>query len=330
MTAIAIREVREDDDFQRIYDLNLETGQRMNRQIGLQQRIRCAPPNSLKLKYFPNEDNSALLTKCKGFIAEFNGQMVAYMDVTFPEHSNNGYVSFGYSEGYEHVIQDLLDRCCAVVKLNGGTKLYQYAVLIAGQIRNYQITFWEKYGYIADPYFFALIKLEVDEWTAPANINNEGIDSAQLSTHEVIQILREDGEEHLAHEWKEEISFESPDIVTLTLRDLTSNEILALSYYRVAHFKDKRKEDGKVYDGLGAWRVGFHFRPKYLLSRQEKRRFIDGTIQSMKELDIIFASARVSSRDFTAFVELMSTGFCFQAFDPLPIVNARLTLEVKV
>ena len=201
-----------------------------------------------------------------------------------------------------------------------------FATLLPGQVRNGEISFWERYGFASDEYFQTLIRLDVREWNLPSALDTEGITvAAEHDLAEVAQILYADGEESLAETFSAESTEPTLDHVFLTMRN-GAGELAAMAYYKVAKFQD-RDADGRVYDGLGAWEVGVHFRPGQRVPRTEKRRFIQAVLASMKQLDVIFASARISSRDFEAFVELLAQGFYFQGD---PQASVRLTRAVDL
>lgn len=302
-----IRELQETDDFSRISELMGLSVSRMRKKTV----IRCAPnADYLKSVYF-GEDSEAAPAK-KGFVSTKNGHIVAFAGVYLSEQSRNGLLAVGFDPAEEQELPPLLDLCIESVRRQGGSRIGRFISLEPGYIRNEEITFWERYGFLADPFYHTLIKMEVDEWSVPEKLDTTGIaPAAESEIGDIARMLLEDNEEYLADEYSENYEKPSPDQVYLTLKHPDTDEILGVAYYRVSRFKDKRK-DGKTYDGLGAWDVGFHFRTEYRLPRLQKRRFIQAVLASMKQLDVIFASARVSSRDFDCLIELFAEGFDFQ------------------
>lgn len=157
------------------------------------------------------------------------------------------------------------------------------------------------------------------EWNVPGYLNTEGISPVDKNElPDIAKILREDNEDYLAEEFQKEHPKFTPEHVILAMK--SEGEIIAIGYYYVQPFKDKSM-GGKTYDGLGAWSTGIHFRPKYSVPHKEKRRFIEAVLASMKQLNVIFASGRVSSRDYDKFIELLSSGFQFHGDTPSTIQN---------
>lgn len=319
MSVANIRELRQDDDYSRISELIYQSISRF-RDV---KKVRCAPnPDYLRGDYFGEDGTDPLR---QGYVAVKNGLIVAFAGVHLAEPSNNGLLSVGFENGYEEDMSRLLDLCAETVRDSGGQRISRFVSLKPGHIRNEEISFWERYGFRADPFFQALIKLEVDEWTPPASLDTSFVQPiGPTEWSEIVRILDEDEEDVLADEIRQTNGRLSPDHVFLTMKDETTGEISAIAYYQISRFKDKRK-DGKVYDGLGAWETGVHFRPRHRLSRQQKRRFIRAVLSSMKQLNVIFASGRASSRDFDGFVELFAEGFDFQGS---PEVQNRMCRQV--
>lgn len=320
MTTGVIRELRDTDDFSRIRELIKNSLRRMRND---QKTCYVSTPEQLRSSFFG--DDRAAWAANQGFISIREERIVAFAGVHVSENSKNGLLSIGFEAGSEDELGPLLDRCSDITRAQGGQQLGRFVSLEPGQIRNDEITFWERYGFRADPYFHTLLKLEVDEWTAPEQLNSDGIQPASpAEISDIVRILNDDREEYLADEYRENFGSLTPDHVFLTMKDKDSGAIAGIAYYRVSRFKDKG--NGKTYDGYGAWDTGIHFRPEHRLPRSEKRRFIQAMIASMKQLDIIFASGRVSSRDYDCFLELFAEGFYFQG--SVPSVQNRLSRQV--
>lgn len=320
-----IRPIIPDDNFQIIADLMDQTWNRFMAEQGITRSRHANRAESVRELFFPPPDSpeGMLDHKMRGFVAEQASEIVALMGVSLAP-SSAGYLVYGFREGHEEELEPLLDRCIALVREYGGKKCVRFTSLLPGRIRNPEITFWERLGFVSDDYFSTLIKIEMDEWNPPANL-----DLSRVTAHEsldveiVARILEEDRDEQLAEEFRREYSPQTPDTVLLTLTH-DSGQTAGLAFYKVKHFQD-RSAEGKVYDGLGAWGVGVHFRPQIELSRREKRAFIQAVLASMQQLGVIFASARISSRDFDAFIEMLAEGFYFQG---RPTVVTRLTRRV--
>lgn len=328
MTSFNIREVRPSDDFEHLNDLIHQTLKRSLETENITPRY-FVKTDQLRKMYVSSkdeaEDNQLEVSYRRGFVAECNGKIAAFMGVTLADDTRNGYISPGCMEGAEQSLAQLLEKCEQVVREAGGKQLCRFTTLLPGKVRNREIAFWEKLGFVVDEHYYALIKLEVDEWETPEKLNTANIKPADdVDLSEIMAILHEEGLEEIAREFKEEYPVKTPDHVFLTLQN-EQREIIAIAYYRVIKFKDKNKA-GKEYDGFGAFGTGIHFRSKYQLPRKEKRRFIQATIQSMKELGITFASTRISSKDFDAFIEMLAEGFYFQGDDPH--VQIRLTKQL--
>lgn len=320
MTTDVIRELRETDDFSRIRELIGSTLRQMRND---QKTCYVSTPEYLR-NYFFGDDRTASAAN-QGFVTIREERIVAFAGVHVSENSKNGLLSIGFESGCEEELGPLLDACADITRAHGGRQLGRFVSLEPGQIRNDEITFWERFGFRADPYFHALIKLEVDEWEAPEQLDADGIQPASpAEIADIMRILNEDREEHLADEFRENFASLTPDHIFLTMKNKENGAIAGVAYYQVSRFKDKG--NGKSYDGYGAWNTGIHFRPEHRLPRSEKRRFIQAVIASMKQLNIIFASGRVSSRDFDCFLELFAEGFYFQG--SVPTVQNRLSKKV--
>lgn len=327
MSTFHIREVQANDDFKLLNELIKQTLVRSLETENIKPRY-FVKADRLREMYLTSKEQAGKQSEdsySRGFVAESDGKIIAFMGVTLNNETLNGYISYGFVEGNEQPLTDLLKQCEQVVREVGGKQLCRFITLLPGKIRNREISFWEKYGFVADEYYHALVKLAVEEWETPEQLDTTNIQSAtEIDVKKIIAILNEDGQEELAREFREHYPTITPDHVFLTLQN-EQQEIMAIAYYQVRKFKSKN-ESGKPYDGLGAFSTGIHFRSRYLLPRKEKRRFIRATIQSMKELGIIFASTRISSKDFDAFIEMLAEGFYFQGEEQT--VQVRLTKQV--
>jgi hypothetical protein len=316
------RSLRPDDDFEVIHRLRHETLRRLKRETAGKTPYRTSPQEFRKLFFPPApEMGDDSERPYEGFVVEENGAIVAFMGLGFSPETKNGYIIPAFEPEAECHLPALLTGCSDAVRRSGGHKCMYFAALLPGQVRNGEISFWERYGFVADDYCHTLIRLDLDEWQVPGALNTAGIAVTRgCDLEEIRQVLVDDQEECLADVFEAEFQAPTPAHVSLALRD-EKGDLVAVSYYKVAAFAD-RGADGKVYEGLGAWELGVHFRPEYGASRAEKRRFIQAVLASMKQLNVIFASARVSSRDFEAFVELLAQGFYFQGS---PQASVRLT-----
>lgn len=250
MSTVKIREVHAGDDFVKLNDLIKQTLRRTLEGENLRSRY-YVKADRLRNMYLSSHENGQKGQQSedsygRAFVAEENDQIVTVMGVTIANDSKNGYILPGFSNASEHVLRDLLKKCEEVVKNAGGKQLCRFTTLLPGKIRNQDIAFWEKFGFIADDYFHALIKLEVGEWEPPANLNTTNIGPASdMELDIIIKILNEEGQEEIAQEFRERYPEKTLDHVFLTLRN-EQNEVMAIAYYHVVKFKDKSK-DGKVY-----------------------------------------------------------------------------------
>lgn len=321
-----IREITPQDDFVTIASLMQDTWNRFMESQGIRSSRRVQQPDALRELFFPTQDSpeAVLDHKPHGFVYEVDGSAVAVMGVGLSRQTQNGHLLYGFQDGYEDELIPLLKRCMSVVRDAGGIRCVRFTTMLPGRIRNAELGFWERLGFVADEYFYALIKLDLADWSTPDDLDTTGVQAEEgLDLQLVASILDQDGDEQLADEFQTEFAEKSKESVFLSLRT-ENNEVAGIAYYRVQKFQDQGP-DGKLYDGLGAWSVGVHFRPEANLDRREKSRFIQCVLASMKQLDVIFASGRISSRDFDAFIELLAQGFYFQG---QPTVTTRLTRRV--
>jgi len=319
-----VREVRQDDDFSLIGTLLEKTVIRFHKEMGLHTQY-SEDTAFLKRMLFANSEPRP---SAKGFVAVQDDSIKAFICVNLSGKYKNGYVTAGMEEGYEACIPELVECCVNAVRENGGSAVHKFVALVPGQIRNSSITFWERYGFVSNPYYHAHIQLDVESWTMPGLLDTEGIAPAEdVELSDILRILIEDREDELAAVFQSGFQDKTPEHVILIMRSGQEREIAGISYYRVAAFRDIQP-DGQGENGLGAWNVGFHFRSGVPLSRQEKGRFIRVAIASMKQLQIVSASSQVSSRDFDAFVELLAQGFQFQNPQSISPMTVRLTRSI--
>lgn len=320
MTKHTIRNLLETDDFVRIRALIHSS---LTRTRGGFKTPYVAKPEHLRSSYF-GEDRLGW-KECAGFVATDNERIVAFAGVYVAESSKNGLLAVGFDSEGEASLPSLLARCEEVVRAHGGRQLGRFTSLAPGQIRNDEITFWERYGFRADPYFHALLKLDVEEWRPPEQLDMTGIQpTGWKEFHAVVPLLRDSGETYLADEFLETFGRPTPDHVFLTMKN-AAGELIGIAYYQVERFQDT--SGSKAYDGLGSWHTGIHFRPEAGLSRAEKRRFIQSVLVSMKQLGVVFASGRLSSRDYDCLLALFAEGFDFQG--SVPSVQNRMCKQIE-
>lgn len=308
-----MREVTVQDDFNAIYELINETELRFLDPSKKGMVSLGESANALKESYC-NQDSH-----CKGFIA-YNQleEMVAFMGVTLSESTKNGFIQYGITEGHEQLISPLLEKCAASIKAQGGTKIMKFVPAKFGQIRNKEITFFEKFGFVSDEYAFMTTKLALDCWERPVEFDNSGIEPVtHLNRDSILQLLLDDGEEDMAELFKNQFSSNRHlDQVTLVLRDEQTNEIAGLAYYRVMLTRK-----GTEAESMEATAFGVHFRPTFSLGMKEKSRLIQAALQSMKELGLTQVFTRLTLKNFDTFAAMVKEGFHNQDLEDLNIIR---------
>src|SRR5690606_11025391 len=297
MKLVHIRAVQEADDFEVIYQLINTT---MVRFSGTESVSYAVSGEVLKKRYCD------LRSPNKAFVAISENKIVAFMGVLATGVTKNCLIECGFSQEYEDVLDQLLSKCIASVQGNGGTSVYIYSPIQFGQVRNEGITLWEKLGFISDEYSYVTTILSLDNWIEPQSFDSSGIEpSMEMNYEQIKQILLEDGEDEMASLFHHQFSQKKTmNQVILTLKDETSNDISAIAYYRV-NLMELDKED-KVF---GATAFGFHIRPQFSLNEDEIRRFVQGALISMKQLDVQTVISRITLKNFSVFAALISEGF---------------------
>ncbi|TMV51593.1 GNAT family N-acetyltransferase [Paenibacillus mesophilus] len=312
---ITIRELREDDDFEAIRKLIDDT---MRMFIPKVQIYYGGTAEMVKQNY---------AEKNKAFLAEENGQLRGFMGCMGPYNAGVASVQIGFQVGYEHLFERLLEACEEYVREKGGTKLTARSYAEFGQIRNPMITLFERMGFVADQYLDTSINMDMSKWVVPDQFDNSGIEPAEVGeVEELARILNEDGEEELARRIRYQYgthpnySTHNPDHVILTLKLGDSGDIAAIAYYQVVMFKKGEQE--KIL-ALGLF---VHFRHGSKVDRTEKRRFLQGVFQSMKQLGISRAMASMTFRDFETFTAIAAE--CYYWMSPsTSAVNLTKSLQ---
>ncbi|HIW34829.1 MAG TPA: hypothetical protein IAA29_18800 [Candidatus Paenibacillus intestinavium] len=306
---IQIRAVKETDDFEAMYNLINDTLQRFS---GNEKVSFIGDREELKKEYC-NPDNSI-----NGFIAVKDNTIVAFMGVSPSRMAKNGYITFGFLDGFDNVLEDLLNKCRSYIQEIGGTKIFVFTSTKFGQVRNKGISLWEKLGFIADEYGHVTLLLDLREWNEPEHMDLTGIEpTLEMNYDDIKRVLIEDGEEAMAESFQDQYSSNgNPDQVILTLRDHVSNEIAGIAYYRVDLCN--RGTDNEFLD---AYSFGLHVRPKYLLNHNEIRRFLIGTLFSMKQLNIYHVITRITLKNFNVFAAMVTEGFHNENFENTNILR---------
>lgn len=292
-----VRQLTEHDDFDFLLHLMNQTAKRFNpdpKFLGI--RITSS---ELKESYFSSENNK------EGYVIEQDGEVIAVMGVSLSEVTSNGYIEFGVVEGYEKVLYELVEKCSSIVRKKGGNKLFRFASSKFGQIRNREITLWEQLGFISNEFSDISISLDVRDWSPPDDFHNENIyPSTAMELSEIRRILAEDDEEVIAELVSKQFVATSPDQIVLTLLDEGTKELIGIAFYRVIV-----ANKGNNNEFLAATGFGVHFRPRYELSKSEKKRLIHASLLSMQELGIYHVYSRITLKNFEVFSMLIREGF---------------------
>lgn len=294
---VQIRDVKETDDFEAIYDLINETLQRFSGDHRGTYGVR----GEELINQYCNPNNLS-----KAFIAVQDDKIVAFMGIHPSKVTNNGYIECGYLIGYEDLLDQLLIQCTSFVRERGGNKVYKFTSIKFGQVRNKGITLWESLGFISDEYAYITTYLNLREWEEPEEFDASGIEPAkEMNYDDIKQILIEDGEDAMAELFQNQYSpTEGPDQVILTLRDKVSNEIAGIAYYRVI-----LSNGGSENEFLDVTSFGLHIRPKFHLDHHEIRRFLQGSLISMKQLNVYHVFTRITLKSFHVFSSMVTEGF---------------------
>ncbi|MDF2651181.1 MAG: hypothetical protein K0Q73_6986, partial [Paenibacillus sp.] len=250
----SIRELRQEDDFERVCNLMA------NRQMQAFPRN----PDRVRSLFFPREQETRL--NLKGFVAEAESKIIAFMSVEL--RGKDGHIMyFIEDQDSQLILSELLERCAQYVIESGGERLTYFVFTEFGQIYNREIARLDRLGFQnIDPYLRVSARLLLNEWNPPEHLDTESIQTESLSLDEIYRMLLDDDSVTNAYIFKFQFRTVKPSNVVLTMRN-TENEIIAVAYYKVIE-----KPNGQL---LGA-AFNVHFRPKFELPRAEKRRFLQG------------------------------------------------------
>lgn len=280
-----IREVREDDDFDQIRNMVAE-----------QRNIKVSS-SVLRGWYFPETD------KRKGYVAMSESKIIAFMllDIRGTYSVIDYAVQQSDSDNFD-LFKSMIQKC-ENVTIEKGSKYLSYFVFTEfGQLRNRQTFLLERLGFrISDEYMRVSTRLFMQDWNVPEAINNENINVETFDLEDVYQILMEDGNNPNALIFKHQFRMAEPSNVFLTLRN-EEQDITALAYYKV------KKVDPNS-EALSAIAFNLHFRSKYMLTKKEKRQFLQGVLFSMKQLDVQKVNSLMSLKHADVFTLLVREGF---------------------
>lgn len=292
-----IREVRETDDFEAIYDLVNRT---LRKHAGEDNVTYGVTADELKRNFCGSNPNG------RAFVAVTDGELQAYMSVYISEVTNNGIVECGYKDENVGALGELLDCCVSFIKKHGGDKVYKYSPMRFGQVRNEGISLWERLGFISDEFCTITTVLDAKEWKAPDDFTSVRIEPAvEMQSADMIRILLEDGEEEMAELVQKQFTpGKDFDQVILTLLEERTNDIAGIAFYRVM---EHEPNPGRTV--MNAVAFGVHIRPKFELKREEIGRFVQGVLVSMKQLGVEQAITRVTLKHFDVFAAMVKEGF---------------------
>ena len=311
---VQIRDVREADDFEKIYVIINDTYQRFS-----VDNVTYGQTGAGLKQIFGDPDSPN-----KGFIAEKDGSIVAFMGVYPKGETNNGLIECGYLDEYESILEPLLDKCMAVVQEKNGVKVYKFTSTLFGQVRNKQISLWEKLGFTSDEYSLITTMLYLSKWNVPDMLDTKGIEPAlEMNYDEIKQMLIEDGNDEMAELFQRQYSpNQGQDQVILTLKDTNSNEISGIAYYRVSVL-----DKGMDQESLGATAFGIHVRPKYIVTRDEISRFVQGSLASMKQLNIDQVITRITLKNFAIFSAMVAEGFHNEGLENANVLRLSKSIQ---
>lgn len=283
----SVRELRPEDDFERLCSLMA------NRDIQAFPRS----PERVRSLFFPDDRETGL--NLKGFVAEAESEIVAFISVEL--RGTDGHLMYFIDvPNPQLVLTELLDRCGQYVIESGGKRLTYFVSTEFGQIYNQEIAWLDRLGFQnIDPYVRVSARLLLSEWNPPELLNTESIHTESLSLDEVHRMLLDDGSITNAYIFRFQFRTVKPSNVMLTMRN-AENEINAVAYYKVIE-NSKGRLLGSAFN--------VHFRPKFELHRAEKRRFLQGALWSMKQLDLHDVNSLMSLKEVDTFTLMVREGF---------------------
>ncbi|MDF2723322.1 MAG: hypothetical protein K0Q59_2997, partial [Paenibacillus sp.] len=165
---------------------------------------------------------------------------------------------------------------------------------------------WEKLGFTPDEYATVTTDLNMKEWKEPEQFHSKRIEPAvELDFNAIKQILMDDGEEGMAELFQNQYSTTiQPDRVVLTLKDKATDQIAGIAYYRVTTYR--KDASTKSLQVIG---FGMHIRPQFQVHHKEIRRFVQGCLLSMKQLQVNNVITHLILKNFAVFAAMVAEGF---------------------
>ncbi|MDF2719456.1 MAG: hypothetical protein K0R28_6381, partial [Paenibacillus sp.] len=177
-----------------------------------------------------------------------------------------------------------------------------FATMQFAQIRNREISAFERLGFVSEEYARLSTHLSLNYWKEPEQIDSEHVVAeTEIGLNDIYRAMMEDDEPAKADVFKHQYYTEEPSNVILSLRSST-DEIMAIAYYKVKKVNPQRDE-------LSATAFNIHYRPKFELSRNKKKQFLQAVLSSMKQLNLGSVNTSISLQDGETFTLLVQEGF---------------------
>lgn len=241
--------------------------------------------------------------KNAGFVALNGNSIMAFVGVDLSDETHNGTLTYGFTEPNIDILAQLVQYCYEVVKAAGGSRMSLRAYLNFGQIRNPMITLWEHLGFVSDEYAYTSTNMDLWKWEPPAELDTSNIHpAATLPMSEVYRAMSLDplsDAELFRRQFLNSESTDAPDHVVLCLTHPQSNDIAGLAFYKVI----------RQYGDYNAIALGLYFNPNHAVDRTEKRRLLQTTLLSMKQLNVHRVVSRMTFKDFDVFSAMAAEGF---------------------
>jgi len=295
-TGYQIRRVREDDNFKLIRNLIYDTRKNYYKD----DRWGIASADMMREAYISEPHADQETSSKRGFIGEKDGQIIGFMGVTFSETTHNGVIEYGIAEDNPLLMNELLQRCSNEVKGAGGSKLFYFAYTEFGQIRNPELSWMERYGFVSDEFATFNSSFIVRDWDEPTSLDLTHITAEpDIDLEQLRQLLVEDGEEAAAYRFQLLYTENTPDKVIITLRD-EEGLIAGFAYYRV-YTEPEQQPLANAF--------GVHIRPRYRQDIDGQMRLIRAALSSMKQLQIEHVITSMSLRHPETLAILVREGF---------------------
>lgn len=238
-----------------------------------------------------------------GYMAVSGTEMIAF--IGFERRGLDGvfvYAIHPSEPNPREVLGALLEPIIELVREKGGRTLGYFAFTEFGQLRNPEIALLEQLGFRPqDEYMRVSTKLRLHDWAAPPELDTTGIQPEPLDLNEMAAMMMEDENGQNAIIFKHQYQRAETRNVMLTLRN-ADQTLMGFAYYKVI----KSRPDGS---SLSAAAFNMHFRPQFELTRQEKQRFLQAALHSMKQLELNSVNSLQSLKRPDIFTLLVREGF---------------------